>query len=78
MLKIIIANIATIDEETPELRAKIESLLQEEYKRAEEILREHADILEKIISNLLQHNTLTKEEITQIIKEEKHEFNGNN
>lgn len=71
-------NIATIDEETPELRAKIESLLQEEYKRAEEILREHADILEKIISNLLQHNTLTKEEITQIIKEEKHEFNGNN
>lgn len=60
-------NIATNDEETPELRVKIEALLQEEYKRAEIILHEHAEKREIIIDKLLEYNTLTKEDLTKIM-----------
>ncbi|MDR1561448.1 MAG: hypothetical protein LBS23_03795, partial [Holosporaceae bacterium] len=46
-------------------------IVDKTYKRAQKILENHKDILELLAQNLLEHETLTGEEIKKILDGEK-------
>ncbi len=48
---------------------EVKNIIETNYKRAEEILRENRDVLEKLVGILLQKETLEKEEIDRILSD---------